>query len=97
LEAALSKCGWVPTVVISGRARGADTLGEEWAKANNVPREVYPANWDLYGKSAGFIRNKQMAEVAEALIALWDGSSKGTSHMINIARAKGIRVYIHYV
>lgn len=94
LTEALASCGWKPTVVLSGTARGADQLGEEWAKQNGIPVERYPANWDLHGKSAGFKRNSEMADKAEALIALWDGESRGTKHMIDIARRKGLRVHV---
>lgn len=95
LSTALKNCGWVPTTVLSGAARGADRLGEMWAAECKVPCERFPANWDLYGKSAGYKRNEQMAGHAEALIALWDGKSKGTKHMIDIATHKGLRVYVH--
>lgn len=97
LLTALSVCGWVPTVVISGTAQGADQLGEKWASNSDIPCERYPADWDKYGKSAGYKRNEQMAGVAEALIALWDGKSKGTKHMIDIALRNGLRVHVHKV
>ena len=95
LIAALIACGWTPTVVISGGARGADRLGEQWAAVFNVPCERHPADWDRYGRSAGYKRNEQMADAAEALIALWDGQSRGTKHMIDIATSKGLRVHVH--
>jgi hypothetical protein len=93
---AAANCGWKPTVVISGTARGADKLGEEWAKENGISIERYPAEWDKYGKSAGYIRNELMASKAEALIALWDGESKGTGHMIAIANAFKLKIFIYY-
>lgn len=98
LLAALEECGWLPTVVISGDARGADTLGEEWAIENDIPVEKFPADWATYGKSAGFLRNEEMAKNADALIALWDGQSTGTKHMIACAKKHGlkIRVYLIY-
>lgn len=92
---AIAECGWTPTTVISGNARGADRLGEWWAAKHQVPCEKFPADWVLFGKSAGYRRNEVMADNAEALIALWDGQSKGTKHMIDIARRKGLRVYVH--
>jgi hypothetical protein len=95
LLAALAECGWTPTVVISGAAPGADTLGEEWAKKFNVPCERYPADWKRLGKSAGHQRNQQMATAAEALIALWDGTSPGTHHMITAAKRRGLRIHIY--
>jgi hypothetical protein len=95
LEEAIKSCGWTPTIVISGNARGADILGEMWAKNNNVPREIFPAKWDIHGKSAGYIRNTEMVENAEAVIALWDGKSRGTQHTINLATKKGLTCYVH--
>lgn len=80
--------------ILSGKARGADTLGEQWAKANSVPIKEYPAEWDKHGKSAGYIRNKEMAENADALVAFWDGKSKGTKHMIDLALEKGLTVVV---
>lgn len=85
----------VPTVVLSGTARGVDRLGETWANSNAIPIERYPADWDRYGKSAGYIRNKQMAGEADALIALWDGESKGTRHMIEIANSLDLPMYVY--
>ena len=68
--------------IISGKARGADSLGAEWAYKNSVPIKYFPAYWETYGKGAGFIRNTEMGEYADMLIAFWDGKSKGTAHMI---------------
>lgn len=95
VKEAVDQCGWSPTVVISGTARGVDTLGERWANENGIPVEKYPADWNTHGKSAGYKRNQLMAEKAEALIALWDGTSKGTSHMIDIATKAGLKVFIY--
>lgn len=76
---------WNPSVVLSGTAKGVDKLGEKWAVENNIELEKYPANWDKYGKSAGYKRNELMAQNAEAVLVLWDGESKGTKHMIDLA------------
>lgn len=95
LLAALSVCGWTPTTVISGSAQGADRLGELWTVDFKIPCERFLADWGRYGKAAGYRRNEQMAESAEALIALWDGASRGTKHMIDVARRKGLRVHVH--
>jgi hypothetical protein len=94
---AVNIAGFTITEVVCGKACGADTLGEEWAKERNIPITYFPADWEKYGKSAGFIRNAQMADHAEALIALWDGSSKGTGNMIELAKKKGLKIYIHYI
>lgn len=85
------------TEVVSGTARGVDKLGEDWAKLNNIEIKRFPAEWDKYGRSAGFIRNKQMAEYAEALIAVWDGKSKGTKNMTHWAIKYRLKLYIHYI
>lgn len=70
--------------IVSGVARGADLLGEQYGEENDIPIERFWANWNCYGKSAGYRRNKQMGHYGDALLALWDGQSKGTNHMINI-------------
>ena len=84
------------TEVVSGTARGVDTYGEEFAECNDIPIKRFPANWAKFGRSAGFRRNRQMAEYAEALVAVWDGESKGTKNMINQARNLGLQVIILY-
>lgn len=81
-------------VIVSGHAHGADLLGERFAKEFGLPCEHHPANWKAFGKAAGLIRNAEMAKNADALIAFWDGKSRGTSHMINFARRKGLDVSI---
>lgn len=77
-------------VIVSGTARGADQLGERYAHERGYDVQQYPANWERDGKAAGFIRNRQMADVADALIAFWDGRSRGTANMIDIARQKSL-------
>ena len=78
--------------IVSGGAKGADKLGEEYAKLRGYSLKIFPANWNKYGKSAGYKRNVQMADYADALIAIWDGQSKGTGHMIDLSRTKGLKV-----
>ena len=80
--------------IVSGTARGADSLGEIFANKYNIPIKRFPANWDLYGKSAGYRRNVEMAAYADALIAFWDGQSRGTMHMIDIAEHNNLKVII---
>lgn len=80
--------------IVCGAARGADTLGSTYAISNNIPIKYFPANWDKYGKQAGFIRNAEMAEYGTHLLAFWDGKSKGTKHMIDTATKKGLSVQI---
>lgn len=81
-------------VILSGCARGADSLGEYYATSRHYKIERYPAKWDKLGRSAGFMRNLEMAGNADALVAFWDGESRGTEHMINIAHEKGLHVRV---
>ena len=81
-------------VIISGCARGADALGILYASENAFDVEEYPAEWDKYGKKAGYMRNVEMAENADALIAFWDGKSKGTKHMIDIATERNLPIRV---
>ena len=83
--------------IICGDARGADSLGNRFGIENQIPVEHFPAQWDTFGKSAGYRRNEEMARHATHLLAFWDGQSKGTLHMINIATNKKLAVIvIHY-
>jgi hypothetical protein len=92
---AIQEAPFQVTEVISGGAQGPDRHGEMWASKHNLPLYLFLADWEKYGNSAGYIRNKEMAEVAEALIAVWDGQSKGTRHMIECARAKNLNVFVY--
>ena len=82
--------------IVSGTANGADKLGEKYADERKLSISQFPANWDKYGKSAGYKRNSQMAKYADALIAFWDGKSKGTKHMIDLANREKLKVKIVY-
>jgi len=97
VQEAVKASGFVITEEVSGAASGVDALGEKWAKDNNVPIKRFPADWGKNGKAAGPIRNKQMADYAEALIALWDGNSKGTANMIMQARNAGLKVFVYKI
>lgn len=83
--------------IVSGGARGADALGERYAKENGHKLTIFPAEWTKLGKAAGFIRNEQMAEYSDALVAFWDGESKGTKHMIDTAKKFGLNIRIKYI
>jgi hypothetical protein len=80
--------------IVSGTARGADKLGEHYASLKGHSIAKFPADWDKHGKAAGYLRNKDMADYADCLIAFWDGSSRGTKHMIDLAKEKGLSVHI---
>lgn len=82
------------TAVICGMAQGADMMGYKWAKEKGIEIAEFPADWNGLGKSAGYARNEQMAQNAEALVAFWDGKSKGTKHMIDLAYSYGLEVTV---
>jgi len=73
---------FVITEVVSGRARGVDSLGEYYAKQNNLACSYFPADWNTHGRRAGPIRNAEMARYADAAIIVWDGVSTGSANMI---------------
>ena len=82
--------------IVSGAYKGADLLGERYAAERNHPIKQFPANWRRYGKSAGLKRNAEMAAYADELIAFWDGESKGTKNMFDLATQAGLNVKIIY-
>jgi hypothetical protein len=96
LEASL--CTLLPplghVVIMSGAAQGADTFGERYARTHALLCQRFPAQWKMHGRRAGFVRNQQMAKVADVVIAFWDGRSRGTKDMIDLAMAKGIPVHV---
>ena len=80
--------------IVSGMARGADALGYLFAHQRGVVVHEYPAQWDRYGKKAGYMRNTQMAKESDGLLAFWDGESKGTNHMIDSMRQLNKVIYL---
>lgn len=107
---AMDACGWTPTEIVSGKAAGADTFGEWWAIKNKIPIKEFPAKWadishvdaiikhDRFGRKydarAGIRRNHEMGDYADALVACWDGVSRGTKDMIDYATKKGLKVFV---
>ncbi len=81
-------------VIVSGHATGADSLGERFAAEHGLYCELHPADWEHNGRAAGPLRNAEMADVSDALIAFWDGISRGTKSMIDLATKKGLKVAI---
>lgn len=73
-------------LIISGTAKGADQMGERYAREHGIPVIRMPADWATHGKSAGYKRNEEMAKAATHCIVFWDGKSRGTKHMINLAK-----------
>jgi len=84
----------IPIKIISGMAKGADTLAIRYADENELTKILFPANWKYHRRLAGFLRNEDMLRIATHLVAFWNGQSHGTKHMIDIARAKGISTWV---
>lgn len=94
LESAIKESRLLITMVLYGGAKGADTLGKQWAIKNDVLYDTYLPNWERYGNHAGNLRNIDMGKQADALIALWDGRSTGTKHMIETMEQYEKRIFI---
>ena len=75
--------------VVCGGAKGADALGAEWARINGIPVKYFNAEWEKYGNAAGIIRNHQMGDYADYLVAFWDRNSRGTMDMIEYMQRLG--------
>ena len=86
-----------PISFLSGGCRGSDLLGDRYAKEYGYPVEVYPAEWNRYGRGAGPIRNERMAEEADIIICFWDGNSKGTGTLLEYARRYNKTVYLKLI
>lgn len=82
------------SLIISGHAKGADTLAERYANENDIPTKIFPPDWKRYGKSAGMIRNTDIIENAELVIAFWDTISSGTKDSIRKADKLNKKVII---
>lgn len=91
---AVQESGFKITLIIEGGCSGTDRLARQYADKNSIPYRTLEANWKQYGLNAGPIRNRQMVREADALIALWDGASRGTGNCIKEAQKKGIKVFI---
>ena len=96
LNSVLEKYTDSETIIVTGCCRGADALGERYAKEHGIPVKRFPADWLQYGKAAGPIRNRDMAEYASegegVLVAFWDGKSRGTASMIRLAEKYGLLI-----
>ena len=85
------------TEIVSGTAIGVDKLGEKYGLENNIQIKQFPANWDKYGKSAGYIRNKDMADYADDCIVFYNGISNGSNHMIKISKENNLILKIFII
>ena len=97
----LMSCPGCKVTIISGHASGADVMGERYAHENGYDLKVFPAEWKLYGKMAGPVRNRQMLNYAKEgfplVIAFWDGRSRGTKNMIEISKDSNVAVYVYEI
>lgn len=82
-----------PSLIISGRAKGIDTSGEQFAQLEGIPIQIHAADWNTHGKSAGYIRNAEMAKAGDALLLIWDGKSKGSQMMKALMKKAGKPIY----
>lgn len=82
--------------LVSGGARGVDTLAENFAKVNNIEIQIFKPDWSV-GKFAGIVRNKEMSENCDIALIFWDGKSKGTENMISLLNKKNIPTQIKYI
>lgn len=82
--------------IISGMAKGTDTLAVRYADERKLTKIMFPANWKEHPRMAGILRNEDMLTIATHLVAFWNGISSGTKHMIEIASKKGIPIWIFY-
>ena len=80
--------------IISGGAKGADSFGEKWAHSMGIPVEIFIPDWDTRGKRAGMLRNIDMVNISDGLLAIWDEESKGTKHVIEYAKSRGLIVSV---
>jgi hypothetical protein len=97
---AIADSGIAITEIFSGGRRGVDQFGERWAREHGVPVRVFKPDWDRRGKAGGPIRNREMIEYvgpAGALVAVWDGQSRGTADVIRQATAAGLRVFTYRI
>lgn len=88
----IARSGFTISEVVCGGANGVDSVGKLWAIQNNIPVVTFPANWEEFGHAAGPIRNKQMAEYADALILIWDGKSRGSKSMHELAIKNNLKI-----
>lgn len=94
---AVAASGWAFWQVAVGKARGVDHLAELWARFQGYGIREFPADWGRYGVRAGHLRNAEMAQHADALIAIWNGRSPGTKNMIEQMHKRGKPTFIYRV
>jgi len=95
VEEVIKRFPFTISEVVSGGAAGVDHIGEKWAIKNKIPIKFFIPEWKKFGKKAGPLRNIQMADYADALVAIWDGESRGTWHMINEMKKRNKLILSH--
>lgn len=93
----ISVCPYEITEVVCGGAKGIDKIGEQWAQRKGIPIIYFLPDWNKHKKAAGFVRNKQMVDYADVLIAIWNGKSPGTAHTIKEAKKKGLKTFVKII
>jgi hypothetical protein len=94
IQEAVLESGFTVTTLLEGGADGVDRAARHWAKSQGIPFETHEAAWGKWGKMAGPMRNTKMAQLGQALVAIWDGKSAGTYDMITKMQAEGKPVYV---
>lgn len=74
------------SLIVSGGAKGVDTLAEQWANENEIPTKIFLPDWNTYGSKAGYMRNVFIIKECDICLAIWDGVSKGTTHSVNLCK-----------
>lgn len=82
------------SIIISGGAVGADSLGERFADDNNIKKQIFYPEWNKYGKSAGMRRNVDIIKNADLIFAFWDGKSYGTKNSLELAEKYNKKIYL---
>lgn len=85
------------TEVVCGGAKGPDSLGRAWALLHGISVADFPAEWTKFGRAAGYIRNAEMAKYADGCILFWDGYSKGTANMLDLAKKHNLKLHVELV
>jgi hypothetical protein len=83
------------TTLVSGGAKGADIMGQRWAEIRSIETEIYIPDWNLHGKRAGLLRNQDIVNSADLIVAFWDGVSTGTRHAIDLAHSSKTPVIVY--
>jgi hypothetical protein len=94
VEEAVTRSGFEISTVLSGSSRGVDRLGIAFARNHHHPVQVFMPEWERFGKRAGMVRNREMAQTAEAVIAIWDGQSRGTRNIIELASNRHLPCFV---